>query len=269
MMRPVLFVSSLLLIAGTMAFAQVQLPGSQAEIQEVKPIAPLPQLSFKDATPEELEEHGDVLKAQKNYLDAIDYYEAALKKKPSAIVENKIGMSYLLIGNMKNAEKALKKAVKTDKNYAEAYNNLGVVYYYKKKYRPAEKSYKKAIELRESASFHSNLGTVYMERKKYQEGMAEYEKAYALDPDVFERSSRNGISARMGSPADRARFYYVMAKLYASNGDLDKSIEYLKKSLEDGYPDIDKVYKDAEFAGLRKDQRFTALMSQRPQAIPQ
>ena len=108
-----------------------------------------------------------------------------------------------------------------------------------------------------------------MERKKYQEGMAEYEKAYALDPDVFERSSRNGISARMGSPADRARFYYVMAKLYASNGDLDKSLEYLKKSLEDGYPDIDKVYKDAEFAGLRKDQRFTALMSQRPQAIPQ
>lgn len=269
MMRRVLLVSSFLLIAGAMAFAQVQMPGSQSEIQEVKPIAPLPQLSLKDATPEELEERGDSLREQKNYLDAIDYYEAALKKRDAAILNNKIGMVYLSMGDLKKAQKAIEKSIKRDKNYAEAYNNLGVVFYLRKKYRPAEKNYKKAIALRESASFHSNLGTVYMERKKYDQGMQEYQKAYELDPAVFERSSRTGVSARMQSPEDRARFFYVLAKLYAGQGDLDKSLEYLKKSLEDGYTDIDKVYKDAEFAGLRKDQRFTALMSQRPQAIPQ
>ncbi|MDT8069036.1 MAG: tetratricopeptide repeat protein [Terriglobia bacterium] len=276
-----ILLASSLLMTGASVSAQTQSPGSQSEIpppseiQEVKPLAPLPQLSFTQATAQELEDRADLLKEQKNYLDAIDYYRAALKKHQNsaiterAVIENKIGMTYLLIGNMKAAEKALKRAVKTDKKYPEAYNNLGVAYYGLKKYRPAEKNYKKAIELRESASFHSNLGTLYMERKKYQEGMAEYEKAYQLDPGVFERSSRNGISARMGSPGDQARFFYVMAKLFAANGKLDKSLEYLKKSLEDGYPDIDKVYKDADFATLRKDQRFTELMAQRPVAIPQ
>jgi hypothetical protein len=61
----------------------------------------------------------------------------------------------------------------------------------------------------------------------------------------------------------------LLAKLYASSGDVDKSLLYLKKSLEDGFPEIDKVYKDAEFASLRKDQRFAELMAQRPNAIPQ
>ncbi|HEU5402099.1 MAG TPA: tetratricopeptide repeat protein [Terriglobales bacterium] len=269
MLRRILL-ASILLMTGALVSAQVQMPETQSEIQEVKPIAPLPQLSLKDASPQELEQRGDLLKEQKNYLDAIDYYEAALKKDPNpAIVQNKIGMTYLLMGNMKKAEKSLKKSIKADKTYADAYNNLGVVYYWRKKYRPAEKNYKKAIELHDSASFHSNLGTAYMDQKKFKEGMEEYERAYQIDPTVFERSSRNGISARMQSPEDRARFFYVMAKLYASNGDLDRSLEYLKKSLEDGYPDIDKVYKDAEFATLRKDQRFTALMAQRPAAIPQ
>lgn len=258
-----------LLMTGALLSAQVQMPGSQSEIQEVKPISPLPQASLKDASPQELEDRGDSLRDQKNYLDAIDCYEAAFKKQHSAILQNKIGMTYLSMGNLGKAEKSLKKAIKSDRKYAEAYNNLGVVFYLKKKYGSAEKNYLKALAIHDSASFHSNLGTVYMERKKYQEGMAEYEKAYQLDPGVFERSSRNGVSARMQSPEDRARFFYVMAKLYASNGDLDHSLEYLKKSLEDGYPDIDKVYKDSEFVTLRKDQRFTALMAQRPAPIPQ
>ena len=99
--------------------------------------------------------------------------------------------------------------------------------------------------------------------------MAEYGKAFELDPDIFERSSRSGVSARMSSPDDRARFFYFLAKLYASKGEAEKSLLYLKKAMEEGFPDIDNVYKDAEFATLRKDQRFTELMAQRPTAIPQ
>ncbi len=268
MLRRILLVSSLLVIAAT-ASAQMQMPGSQSQIQEVKPVVPAPQVSLTTSSPQDLEARGDVLREEKNYLDAIDYYDAALKKKPDPIVQNKIGMTYLSMGNLDKAQKALQKAIKMDKKYAEAINNLGVVFYLKKKYGPAEKNYKKALALRESASFYSNLGTVYIEQKEYDKGMAEYARAYQLDPGVFERSSRSGVSARMQSPEDRARFFYMLAKLYAGQGDFDRSLEYLKKSLEDGYPEIDKVYKDAEFASLRKDQRFTELMSQRPVPIPQ
>jgi tetratricopeptide (TPR) repeat protein len=268
MLRRILLVSSLFSLA-IVASAQMQMPGTQSQIQEVKPIVPIQQVSLTEASAQELEKHADQLREEKNYLDAIDYYEASIKKKPDAIIYNKIGMTYLSMGNLDKAQRSIEKSVKMDKKYAEAINNLGVTFYLKKKFGQAEKNYKKALAIRDSASFHSNLGTVYIEEKQYEKGTMEYAKAYQLDPDVFERSSRTGVSARMQSPEDRARFFYMLAKLYAGSGDLDKSLLYLKKSLEDGFPEIDKVYKDAEFASLRKDQRFNEFMSQRPTAIPQ
>lgn len=245
----------------------MSMPGP--EIQEVKPVSATPQVSLTLGTAEQLETRGDELRETKNYLDAIDYYEAAIKKQPTAVLYNKEGMSYLAMSNLDKAQKSIQRAVKLDKKYAEAYNNLGVIFYLRKKYGPAEKNYKKALAIRESASFHSNLGTVYVERKEFDKGMAEYAKAFAMDPEIFERTSRTGVSARMSSPDDRARFYYVLAKLYAGTGESEKSLLYLKKAMEEGFPDINNVYKDAEFATLRKDERFTEVMAQRPQPLPQ
>lgn len=242
---------------------------SGTEIQEVKPVSPTPPVSLTLGTPEQLEARGDELRETKNYLDAIDYYKAAIKKHPTAVLCNKEGMTYLAMSNLNKAQKSMQRAVKLDKTYAEAYNNLGVIFYLRKKYGPAEKNYKKALAIRESASFHSNLGTVYMEKKEYDKGMAEYAKAYALDPEIFERTSRTGVSARMSSPDDRARFYYFLAKLYAGTGESEKSLLYLKKAMEEGYPDINNVYKDAEFATLRKDERFNEIMAQKPAPLPQ
>jgi hypothetical protein len=50
-------------------------------------------------------------------------------------------------------------------------------------------------------------------------------------------------------------------------GVADRSLEYLRKAMEEGYKEIGNVYKDAEFAELRKDPRFTELMSSKPTAI--
>jgi tetratricopeptide (TPR) repeat protein len=73
----------------------------------------------------------------------------------------------------------------------------------------------------------------------------------------------------MSSPDDRAHFQYVLAKLYAQKGDADRALQCLRRALEDGYKDIENVYKDAEFTELRKDPRFAELMKSRPVAIPE
>ena len=223
-----------------------------------------------NASAQELEARGDELRSQKAYADAIDYYRAALSKTVSrnAVLHNKAGIAQLLMLDYDKAKKEFERAIKSDPTYAEAYNNLGVVRYSERDYKGAIKRYQQALELREeSASFHSNLGTAYFARKKYDQASAEYLRALELDSDIFERESAIGVSARLPSPGERARFSYVIAKMYAKNGNSDRCLLYLKRAMEEGYAGIDDVYKDEEFTQVRKDPRFAELMASKPVAI--
>jgi len=222
------------------------------------------------ASAEELEGRGDELRAQKIYLDAMDYYQAAIVKTGgTASLMNKMGICNLMLQRYKDARKNFTKAVKLDHNHSDAYNNLGVVYYQQKDYGKAIKTYEKACSLNAWASYYSNLGAAYFAKKQFEKAAYNYSKALELDPDIFERVSRAGVQAQLPSPDDRARYDYVLAKLYARMGIADRSLRYLKKAMEDGYKDIANVYKDHEFSDLRKDPRFTELMAAKTTAIPE
>jgi tetratricopeptide (TPR) repeat protein len=224
-----------------------------------------------DASASALEARGDQLRVQKLYLDAMDYYRAALAKDShSAALINKIGITDLMMQRYREAKKSFEQAIKTDHKFASAYNNLGVVYYEQRKYGPAVKQYKKAIAIDgTSASYYSNLGAAYFSKKSFDSAVVAYQKAVEIDPNVFENSSRGGVQAQLPSPEDRARYDFTVAKLYAKMGFSDRSLEYLRKAMEEGYKDFKDVYKDAEFAELRKDKRFTELMDSKVPGLPE
>jgi tetratricopeptide (TPR) repeat protein len=216
-----------------------------------------------DATAADLESHADALRSSKLYLDALDYYRAALAKQQNrARVLNKIGITELMMQRYRDAKKSFDDAIKTDHKMSDAYNNLGVVFYEERKYAAAVKQYHKAIALDDgSASFFSNLGAALFSKKEFDPAVRAYEHAMALDPDVFERTSRGGVQAQLPSPGDRAHYDYTVAKLYAKMGFSERSLEYLRKAMEEGYKDFKDVYKDEEFATLRKDRRFTEMVA--------
>jgi tetratricopeptide (TPR) repeat protein len=221
------------------------------------------------ATPAELEKQGDLLRGEKRYLDSIDYYKAAMSKEPSARLCNKTGMSYLFLQRNHEAQKEFDHAIKLDKKAPEGYNNRAYIELTKKDYGKAIKYYIKAVTLRPDCSdFHYNLGSAYFDKHDYERAAREFHTAFAMDPDIFDRHSRTGIAARASSPDDRAAFDFMVARMYAQLGDFDRSLQYLRKAMEDGYKEIKKVYTDSEFATLRTDKRFSELMSQRPQPIP-
>jgi tetratricopeptide (TPR) repeat protein len=222
------------------------------------------------ATPDEIEQRGDELRTEKNFLDAIDYYRAALKGAPdNASLLNKIGICQLMMQRYKDARKSFEHSIKTDRNHADAYNNLGVAYYAIRNYGAAIKHYEKAISLNNgAASYYSNLGTAYFGRKQFDKAIQSYSMAVQLDPDIFDRSSHAGLQAKLPSPEDRAHYDFVLAKMYAKAGITDRSLHYLKKAMEEGYKDIKDVYKDNEFGTLRKDPRFAELMAAKTPAIP-
>jgi tetratricopeptide (TPR) repeat protein len=223
------------------------------------------------ATAEELERRGDELRVEKNYLDALDYYRAALaKNKNNAKIYNKAGIAELLMQRFKEAGKDFERAVHFDHHLADAVNNLGVIDYEAKKYGKAVKQYTKALQLQpDSASFYSNMGAAFFGKKEFEKASEAYTKAMQIDPTILERTSHNGISAQLPSPEDRARYDYVIAKLWAKAGDRDRSLLYLRRAMEEGYKGINDVYKDPEFTGLRSDTRFATLMAARPPGIPE
>jgi len=232
-------------------------------VRSVDPPAP-------DATVADLEARGDELRTQKLYLDAIDYYRVALAKAPNSFqLQNKIGIAELMLQRNRDARKSFERSVKANPNYADAYNNLGVVYYEEKRYGNAIKQYRKAIEIDgNSAAFFSNLGSAQFSRKEFEAATASYQRAMEIDPEVFDRTSRAGVQAQLPSPEDRALYDYTVAKLFAKMGLSDRSLEYLRKAMEEGYKDFKKVYTDTEFAELRKDKRFADLVAAKIPALP-
>jgi tetratricopeptide (TPR) repeat protein len=265
-------VSASLLTACVLVFSVFSwAQASHSEQVQVKP----PLLRMIDppapnATVADLEERGDELRTEKLYLDALDYYRAAMAKEPnSARLMNKVGIAELMIQRFGEAKKSFERSIKFDHHFADSYNNLGVVYYEERKYTSAIKQYAKAIECdNNSASFYSNLGAAHFAKRDFELAIVAYERAMELDPDVFERTSRGGVQAQLPSPEDRARYDYTVARLYAKMGFSDRSLEYLKKAMEEGYKDLNNVYKDSEFVELRKDKRFTELLAAKTPVLP-
>jgi len=219
----------------------------------------------------ELEGRGDQLRAEKSYLDAMDYYEVAVSKNgATGSLFNKMGICDLMLQRYKEARKNFSRAIKVDHTHSDAHNNLGVIFYQQRDYGKAIKNYEKAIALNAGARRTTAIwGAAYFARSSSRSVAELFQSAWNSIPMFSKRISRAGVQAQLPSPEDRARYDYVLAKLYARMGVAERSLRYLKKAMEDGYKDIANVYKDNEFSTLRKDPRFAELMAAKTTSIPE
>jgi tetratricopeptide (TPR) repeat protein len=210
------------------------------------------------------EERGDLYMVRKMYRDAIDSYRTAGR---SPILWNKIGIAYHQLGELEAARKSYERAIKLDKKYADAVNNAGTIFYAEKKYRTAISRYEKAIALSpDTASYWSNLGTAYYARGKFDEMSKAYARAIQLDPNVFETHGSVGTRMLDRSVADRARYHYELARMYAAAGKNDLALQYLRKALEEGFKEKEKL-QSKEFTALRETQEFKDLMKLEPRVL--
>jgi tetratricopeptide (TPR) repeat protein len=226
------------------------------------PAVPDQTVSLESMSAAELESRGDILRSQRDFTEAIRYYQAALKKTPSnSVLVNKIGMTEMKRGNNLAAESAFQKAVKLDSRNADALNNIGAVAFMDKNYGRATKYYKKALAINETnATYHSNLGNAWFAQKKTDRAMAEYTRALELDPEVFLKTNPAGSIARVLTTEDRAEYEFMIAKLYAQRGDAEGCLHWLAKAKEDGSDKLKSVYKDADFAKVRQDPRIADIV---------
>jgi tetratricopeptide (TPR) repeat protein len=246
-------VSSLLFV--TSLCFQIQGPpasGFRPNAPDVRPAEP--------PKPVTVEMRGDIFMAKKMYREAIETYKTG--PADSAVLANKIGIGYHQLLDLESARKWYDRAVKLKSTYAEAINNLGTVYYARKSYRRSITQYKKALRITpQSASILSNLGTSYFARKNYDLAFETYQQALKLDPEVFEHRSSMGILLQERTVEERAKYHYYLAKTYAKAGDVEHTLIYIRKSLEEGFKEREKFNKDPEFALLRDNPEFKEILA--------
>jgi tetratricopeptide (TPR) repeat protein len=251
------------------AFPLLFLISSPGRAQQTTP--PTPQASTDSAaapaaamSPRQVAEmRADIMMARKEYKEAAGAYGQLLENEPpNAVLLNKIGVAYQQLGELRNAEKYYKKAVKADHSLASAINNIGTVEYEKNHYGKAVNYYKKALAQRtDMATIYSNLGYAYFADKQYPEAMNSFGKALALDPDIFERKGGGvGSIVQQRTTTDPGLFYFFVAKAYALTGDAEHAAHYLKLARDDGYKQFQTAQSDPSFARVIKDPRVQEVL---------
>lgn len=222
-----------------------------------------PSADRKAITPEM---RGDIFMARKMYREAIDMYRQLPQDSP--VTWNKIGIAYHQMVDLNTARRHYERAIKINPEYAEAVNNLGTIYYAQKSYRKAVTYYRRALKITpNSASVLSNLGTAYFARKKYKEALEAYQQALAIDPEVFEHRNAAGVLLQERTVEERAKFHFYLAKTYAKAGNPERAIMYLRKALEEGFKEREKLTTEPDFAGLQQLPEFQELMKYTPKVL--
>ncbi len=211
-------------------------------------------------------QRGDILMIKKMYREAIESYSQGIRQ--AAAIYNKIGIAYHQLQDFKAAIQNYEMALELDPTYAEPRNNIGTVYYSQKKIKKAIKQYEEALKYApQSASIYSNLGTAEFARKKYDKAFEAYQHALELDPNVFESRNTAGSLLQDRSVEERAKYHFYLAKTYAKAGMVEQAIAYIRRALEEGYDDRDKLRKDPDFAAVRETKEFEQLMAIQPRVL--
>jgi tetratricopeptide (TPR) repeat protein len=134
-------------------------------------------------------------------------------------------------------------------------NYLGLSFAAMKQYDDSERVYRQAISILEKAGkvgndctlsyLYNNLGSVYSERKRYAKALESFQKAVALSYE--------------GEGCGRESFLSNVAWVYSQTNELDRAVEYYKKSLD--YRRVKKTdrWAEAELTWLLLGQTYFQL----------
>jgi tetratricopeptide (TPR) repeat protein len=119
----------------------------------------------------------------------LDFFQKALAKHPSDILLLMIGQSYFELGERKNAEEYLLRAInKTEDPAVEKKSRflLGQIFYDRKEYLKAEDEYRAILALDPgSADAHFYLGEIYSSLNDRVKARSEWRKTLIIDPSHY------------------------------------------------------------------------------------
>jgi tetratricopeptide (TPR) repeat protein len=235
-----------------------------AQWAQIQPHLPAPDT----ASPAVLETAGDVLRARRFPDDALDYYKYALSKGGNAAtLKNKIGVVQLDLHQSVAARASFLAAIQANKDYAPAWNNLGVADSLSKNYSHAIKNYQHAAKLDGvTATYHANAGMAYFEMKDIDHARQQLTAAIQIDPEVMQKPSESGVDIQMFNRDNYGEFCFQMARLFAEQKDIEQVHLWLTKAKGSGYDVRGAMRFDVALSPDLKDPDVQMMLSNRSPA---
>ena len=131
---------------------------------------------------------------EKNYKDAFDDYNMAIKLKPNfPDAYNNRGKIRQDLKDYEGSIVDFNKAISLDPNFTKAYHNRGYTYYFLQKYDKAMLDYNKAVKLDPFYyEAYDNRGIVKFLLNDFKGAIEDYNKAILLKPDFAEAYNNRG-----------------------------------------------------------------------------
>jgi len=163
---------------------------------------------------------GEILADQKRPDEAIAEHRLALQLKPDfAEAYNNLGIVLAdSKGNFQDATKCFEQSLRYWPDNPRAHSNLAIALAIQGKLPDAVSHYERSLRLMpRSSETHNNLATTLLKLGKASEAMQHYQEAIRLDPDNAEARSNYGYALEMQGNRDQAARQYREALKIAPN----------------------------------------------------
>ena len=209
-----------------------------------------------------LEMAADTLRARRYPQDAVRFYAAAAARGGNQVtLLKKMGIACLEMQQVPLAHTYFQQAVRLDKRDAGAWNNLAVSEFVQRDTGAAIHDYKRAVKLnKNSAVFHANLALAYFDARQTDSARRELAKGLSLDPDLLHRSNQSGYTAQVLASEHYSEICFEMARIYATQGDMEAVVEWLTKASDRGFDVHAAMNRDATLRPLLADPRVQVLL---------
>ena len=183
-----------------------------------------------------------------DYKEAMPHLEAALQIKPDyAEAYNNLGLVYKGQGSYDQATKSFSEAIKYKKRYFEAINNIATMYERKGNYDTAIKIFKNVLKRKpDYAEAHSNLGIVYQKRGQLEQAKEHFRKALQIEPHHVEAHNNLGV-------------WYKNKGLYDEAIEEFKQVLVLKPGFAEVHCNLGAVYNNKGWYDLALEELKEAL----------
>jgi superkiller protein 3 len=207
---------------------------------------------------------------------------ATLAATSAAVRLNNLGSDLLKAEKFAEAAAEFQQAVQQDPTFAAAQLNLAYCYDKLGKADEAIAAYEKAIALEaKNATAFNNLGVLYMKQADYDKAIQTFERGLSIDGSSVllqqnlanARNNRSVMQDREAKIAEAKKLAAArprdpeaarhLARTYAFYGHPEAALEWIAKTIQLGFGDLESLKVDPVFVGLREDPRFVQLVGKR------